>query len=243
VKGPGFLQDLYENIESLEPEPESDAKALKALRKVLSDGTDWPEAILKTIASWTCPTEIVNGRRYEYFIAGEAFDWLLLAERLCSEVREFIPPEEEEAFLFEGRFPDRFNIGSFKDAIGVQKHRGYLNYYYGVIVEEALQLASEREIHKRKVSNGNQYQDDFTEEVFQRLYRKSSDNLLASFFEDSGYACLTNMTMVHLKEFTYWLFKYRMKISDKARIASDTKKGLDILQQLSELKQCHPFME
>ena len=86
MKGPGFLQDLYENIESLEPVPESDAKALKALRKVLSDGTDWSEAILKTIASWTCPTEIVNGRRYEYFIAGEAFDWLLLAERLCSEV-------------------------------------------------------------------------------------------------------------------------------------------------------------
>jgi len=32
-----------------------------------------------------------------------------------------------------------------------------------------------------------------------------------------------------MKEFTYWLFKYRLKHCDKARVASDTKKALDWL--------------
>ena len=34
-----------------------------------------------------------------------------------------------------------------------------------------------------------------------------------------------------MKEFTYWLFKYRLKRCEKARIASDTKKALDYLKK------------
>ncbi|GAJ03845.1 unnamed protein product, partial [marine sediment metagenome] len=32
-------------------------------------------------------------------------------------------------------------------------------------------------------------------------------------------------------EFTYWLFKYRLNHCDKARVASDTKKGLEQLNR------------
>ena len=39
------------------------------------------------------------------------------------------------------------------------------------------------------------------------------------------------MKLVELKEFTYWLFKYRLNNSDKARIASDTKKALRELER------------
>jgi hypothetical protein len=44
------------------------------------------------------------------------------------------------------------------------------------------------------------------------------------------------MSVTQLKEFTYWLFKYRLKTSDKAKIASDTKKGLDALHQMAKTK-------
>jgi hypothetical protein len=40
------------------------------------------------------------------------------------------------------------------------------------------------------------------------------------------------MSMSESKEFTYWLFKYRVARSDKARIASDTRKGLDQLARM-----------
>jgi hypothetical protein len=38
-------------------------------------------------------------------------------------------------------------------------------------------------------------------------------------------------TLDEMKEFTYWLFKFRLKRHEKARIASDTKKGLDYLKR------------
>ena len=40
------------------------------------------------------------------------------------------------------------------------------------------------------------------------------------------------------KEFTYWLFRYRVKNSDKARVASDTRKGLVQLQRMATVE--HP---
>ena len=38
--------------------------------------------------------------------------------------------------------------------------------------------------------------------------------------------------MAESREFNYWLFKYRVKNCDKARIASDTRKGLDQLERM-----------
>jgi hypothetical protein len=38
-----------------------------------------------------------------------------------------------------------------------------------------------------------------------------------------------SLTLTELKEFTYWLFKYRVKTSEKPKIASDTKKALALM--------------
>ena len=180
--------------------------------------------------------ETVRGREYSYFIGGEAFDWLLLAERLCQEVGNSVPKAEKEELLFTGRFPAPFDESQVKELLGVHKRRGYLNYYYGVVVEEALQMAVDREIHKRKLSNGNKYQDDFSEEVFEKVYREPRAALMEEFCQEAGYDSLENMSITQVKEFTYWLFKYRIKTSDKAKIASDTKKGLDALHQMSKTR-------
>ena len=34
------------------------------------------------------------------------------------------------------------------------------------------------------------------------------------------------------REFTYWLFKFRVRNSDKAKVASDTTKGLNYLERI-----------
>ena len=101
-----------------------------------------------------------------------------MAERLCDAAGDLIPTDECETLLFSGRFPESFDAEQFKELLGVQKHSGYLNFFYGIVVEEALQLAVEREVHKRAVSNGNQYQDDFSEEAFFRIYRRTRTELL-----------------------------------------------------------------
>ena len=231
------LHDLLLEEEQPQTEVLADIDPIDHLRRLLKDGEAWPVALLKSMALWTIPVETVKGREYSYFIGGEAFDWLLLAERLCMEMGSLIPKDEKEELLFTGRFPQPFDESRIKELLGVHKRRGYLNYYYGVVVEEALQLAVEREVHERKVSNGNQYQDDFSEEVFQKVYRESQATLTEEFRQEAGYDSVEIMSVTQMKEFTYWLFKYRIKTSDKAKIASDTKKGLDALHEMASSRR------
>jgi len=67
------------------------------------------------------------------------------------------------------------------------------------------------------------------DEAYRRIYRQDREALLQDFRKENGYRHLKSTTLLEMKEFTYWLFKYRLKHCDKARIASDTKKGLDWL--------------
>ena len=216
-------------------ESDSDEKApAESLRRALADGKDWLTALLETMAQWSSPTERHGGRTYNYFIAGEAFDWLLLAERLCQTVDGLLPPAERDDLLFSGRFPSSFDKHQFKKLLGVEKYRGYLNYYYGVTVEEALQLATELEVHKRHASNGVHYEEDYSREAFTKIYGAGKSKLLRAFRQECEYGSKGSMGLTESKEFTYWLFKYRLKVSDKARIASDTKRGLGQLRRMTE---------
>lgn len=208
--------------------------AIERMRAAMLGGAPWANALLDAVGEWPAPIEAVDGVELRYLIGGEAFDWLLMAERLCEAAGDLIPHDERETLLFTGRFPESFDAERFKELLGVQKHSGYLNYYYGVVVEEALQLAVEREVHKRAVSNGNQYQDDFSEEAFFRIYRRGRTELLQNFCAEMGYINEGIISLSQCKEFLYWLFKYRMHISDKAKVASDTRKGIAQLRAIAD---------
>ena len=184
------------------------------------------------MAFWTAPEEVRRKRRYTYFIAGEAFDWLLLAERLLDETRKAVPQDELDALLFEGKFPDRFDTERIPELLGGDKYRGFLNYHYGVTVEEALQLACELELRKRDTSNGVRYRGAYSEKAFPLIYRKSREELLRMFRETEDLDPEAISSMAEHRAFTYWLFKYRWANSDKARIASDTTKGLRQLERM-----------
>ena len=212
----------------------SQRAAIHHLRDALEEGRDWVTSLLEAVALWSAPEDMHGGRRNSYLIAGEAFDWLLLADRLCQTVDGLVPPKEKEDLLFEGRFPPSFDASRFKDLLGVEKYRGHLNYHYGVTVEEALLLATEMEVHKRHAGNGVHYIDDYSEEAFARIYRAPRDEMLTRFRRENGYPSKRTISIGEAKEFTYWLFKYRLENSDKARTASDTRKGLRQLQLMRE---------
>ncbi len=206
--------------------------AVGHLKAALAEGRDWPDALLEAMAFWTAPEEVRGGRTYSYLIAGEAFDWLLLAERLLDETRKAVPQDELETLLFEGKFPDRFDTERIPELLGGDKYRGFLNYYYGVTVEEALQLACELELRKRDASNGVRYRTAYSEQAFPLIYRKSREELLCMFRETETVDPEAISSMAEHRAFTYWLFKYRWANSDKARIASDTTKGLRQLERM-----------
>ena len=206
-------------------------EAIEHLQQAIADGKHWYIALLEAIGLWTAAEEVYNGRKYRYLIANEAFDWLLLAERLCAEVEGLIPEGEKEALLFLGKPPVELTNKEFKDLIGSTKYRSYLNYLYGVTVEEALMLAVEQEVRKEQSLRAYSSERHVSDEAYRRIYGASQKELLARFSAEKGYAPEDTVEFAQLKEFTYWLFKYRLKNCDKARVASDTKKALNELQR------------
>ena len=90
-------------------EDDEDTDPIQSLITALQNGVDWPTALLRAMAAWRAPHDAVGDLRRDYFIGGEAFDWLLLAERLCEAAGDLIPPQERDALLFNGAFPPDFD--------------------------------------------------------------------------------------------------------------------------------------
>jgi len=74
------------------------------------------------------------------------------------------------------------------------------------------------------------------DEACQRIYGATQSALLKQFRKERHYRQLRSIRLSELNEFTYWLFKYRVKTRDKSLVASDTKKGLAKLHELLDLK-------
>ena len=208
---------------------------IERFRGALANGAPWPEALLTAVGEWTAPFEIVNGVRLDYLIEGEAFDWLLLAERLLREAPEgCIPDAEQEHLLFDGQLPDEVTEAQFKGLLGPEKYRAHLNHFYGVIVEEALWQAVEREVEKERSVRGLQHPFGVQNLIAERLYRAELMPLLRQFQRGHDRRPHVRLTLAESHAFTYWLFKRRIANSDQARIASDTRKGLRMLNEIRE---------
>jgi len=215
---------------AMSPASEDGIKAVDELKAAIAGGKHWYIALLEAIGLWTTTEETHNGRLYRYLIAGEAFDWLLLAERLCQEVADLLPDAEQAALLFHGKPPLKLTREQFKELIGSNKYRQYLNYFYGITVEEALILAVQEEIRKERWTSGYNKDYDTTTEAYRHIYGATKAILLRRFRKERGYPQRKSIDLTELKEFAYWLFKYRLKQCDKAKVASDTKKALNRLQ-------------
>lgn len=215
----------------LDTTAEGDAEAMAHLKEAIINGNHWYLALLETIKLWQSPEEDYEGRHYQYLIDGEAFDWLLLAERLCDEIRDIIPEEEVIDLFFFDRPPLELTKEQFKKLIGAAKYRAYLNYLYGVLVEEALISATLDEVRKERRALGMSKYADELDKAYRRIYGVNQEKLLARFRQEKQYPQRKSTSLSERKEFTYWLFKRRLKVSDKTRIASDTKKALSNMQR------------
>ena len=203
-----------------------------AFERAVVKGKDWFDALLKSVALWELTEETVGERHYRYLIGGEAFDWLLLAERLCEVTDGAIPAGEREALLFFGRMPCEMDDDEFRHAIGDAKHRAHLNFVYGVMVEEALQLTVEEEILKQGFSSVWVRGESGDDQVFERIYGRTCDDLLSDFRAQRELPPGDDLSYGDWRAFTYWLFKYRVSQSDPARVASDTRKALAQVSRL-----------
>jgi hypothetical protein len=204
-----------------------DALAIQHLRNEVRSGRNWYLALLETIRMWRSPEENYNGEIYKYLISGEAFDWLRLAERLCDEIREYVPEDELENLLFFDKPPVEITETEFKEALGPAKYLAYLNYLYGVLIEQVLLLATIYELRKGRMSPLDPEEE--SDQAYRKIYRAGQAELLDAFEKEMKYPRRVSLTLTEMKEFTYWLFKHRIRISEKPKVASDTKKALALM--------------
>ena len=206
-------------------------QAAEALRREVERGQPWYPALLDVVARWSAADEEVNGVTQRYLLGGEAFDWLSLAQRLLAEVDEHIPPEQVERLLVFGLPPDGSTEEDFARAIGAPKHRAHLNFQYGVTVEELLLLAAELELQKAgRLSGAGGLQPDVL--AYDRVYGKSLEELQLQYATETDTRLTARMRQSELQAFTYWCSKFRLRISEPARVASDTKKALSLMSRM-----------
>ena len=204
---------------------ESSARAINHLRSAIEMGQHWYLALLESMSMWQADEECFEGRVYRYLIEGEAFDFLLLAERLTETAPDLIPETERVDLLFHSKAPVDVSAEEMRKFMGDTRYQQHLNYFYGITVEEALILAVQDEVRKEERSLVIKEYDTI-DESFQRIYDLPRAELLKFFRRDRAERASRSLKLSEMREFTYWLFKYRLKHTDKARVASDTKKAL-----------------
>jgi hypothetical protein len=213
-----------------------DTQAIQGLKSAIAEGRNWYVALLEAVRLWHSPEEDHNGRHYQYLVDNEAFDWLVLTERLCEELDGLIPEKERTNLLFFGIPPIELSKDEFKNLIGASKYKAHLNYFYGILVEKFLLLSVIEEIRKKKRVLGLNNDNGVVDEAYQRIYGAPQFALLKQFRKERHYPQLRSIRLNELNEFTYWLFKYRIKTRDKSCVASDTKKALTKLHEILDLK-------
>jgi hypothetical protein len=213
-----------------------DAQAIEALKTGVAEGRNWCLTLLEAVRLWSSPEENFEGRHYQYLVDNEAFDWLALTERLCEELDGLVPEEDQINLLFFGIPPLEISRDQFRSLIGPSKYRAHLNYFYGILVERFLLLSVTEEMRKKKTVLGLSNDNGVVDEAYQRVYGATKSALLKQFRKERHYPHLRSTKLSELNEFTYWLFKYRIKTRDKSLVASDTKKGLTKLHELLDLR-------
>jgi 8-oxo-dGTP pyrophosphatase MutT (NUDIX family) len=232
-----FAMPAYARYLRGTPFGDDDADAIEPLahfRAALDAGEPWFDALMQAIALWERPRESVDGREYRYLIGGEAFDWLLLAERLLEEAGDRVHEDAVEKLLFEARAPRELDDEALRHLIGASKHRAHLNYLYGVTVEEALQYAVELDLSKEhrtvSIEDGEVRRDP----IYERIYDRTQAELLREFRDAMQLPHAPAISLAELREFMYWLFKYRVAHQEPPRVASDTRKALALLSQMED---------
>jgi len=220
--------DADASIEGGPLDPEAGVAAYLA---ALDRGDPWYPALLDVIARWIAPDEAVEGIPHTYLIAGEAFDWLRLAERLITAAGNRIPAEAAERLLARGEAPDAGDEDEFARAIGPQKHRAHLNFQYGVVIEETLLLAAEMELTKARTIDGPRGEPPDVA-AYEAVYGKPLAELQALYRADTGAPLGSRVSESEWQAFIYWCSKYRFRMGEPARVASDTRKALALLSRL-----------
>jgi hypothetical protein len=210
---------------------------LQRLRECVEGGDDWYAALMQAVRDWPLAEEEVEDERFVYLLDGEALDLLRLCERLALVVEDLVPEPQLMALLANDRPPEDSAHGGLKSLIGPEKYRAYLTFIYGVLVEEMVVHAVLEDLRKRHRTTGRTHYDADLDDAYIYVYGRPRNELLEMFRKEKAEPRRSRMTLTRKKEFTFWLFKLRLRSSDKSRVASDTKRALTLLHRYTAARR------
>ena len=208
----------------------------------------WRDHIFQAISRWSLPCEEIDDEPHVYFIAGEAFNWRRLAERLAWHITFLLNDDEESAmseWLEDAHMFGGLEEAQFRRVLGHEKWRAFLNYFYGVTLERCLLLNIGARITKDRFAGGKRVNDDMLDEAFVSLYEASEFELWMAFASESGLEARSSATRTLAidDEFTYWLFKRRIGSPFyRANVAHEVKGGLEAFANITAADKRRKFM-
>ena len=230
----------------MQPSPVNPDNLIRQMRQRVLDGTHWYRSLLEMLKDWNIDEETVGKTHYRYIIDSEALDVPTIASRALLEIFDLVEEDELDAYLSRGIVPLDLSQDEIKSILGDDMYKKYLNYFYGVILEECLIRAYEESFIKAHISNGVTFKHDAEEDVIGVIYNKSYRELMDLFCREKGYILTDKIEYKQMKEFYYWLFKRRIRTQEPARAASDTQKAVDWLNEMrnrtGEEKICRQWM-
>jgi len=96
---------------------------------------------------------------------------------------------------------------------------------------EALLLQAEQDLQKARHLEGPRGEPADVA-AYERVYSKTFAELTAEYRIETGASLGSNVSQAELAAFTYWCSKYRFRLAEPARVASDTRKALALLSRL-----------
>ena len=224
--------------------PQKEQEILRQLKRDLKNGEDARRSLLSASAKWSLSEEVIKDAHHCYILAGEAFDLVSLMSRLAGDCEGVIPREDLADAVFVDEYALIMLNETLRMELGSVKYNQYLNYFYGVLLEEILIFATEDEVKKMYTSNGFRNVDKETDIAFSRLYGANERTLLDRYCAELGYGPIKgDMTVTRKQEFTYWLFKFRMRSAEPAKAASDVSKALTYMQMARNKSVYLSFMD
>tara|TARA_B100001142_G_C14334197_1_gene655238 strand:+ start:2173 stop:2817 length:645 start_codon:yes stop_codon:yes gene_type:complete len=198
-------------------------KLIQELRNEVSQGENWQKSVAKHIGLWNEKEEFYRGYKYIYLIDDEALDWLTLTERLVSSIKPYITKEEYNYVSTSGLLPDQEIYKYIKKTIPKKKLSQMRNFYYGIIIENLIYHYKILEYQKNTI-----VAEDNDHRFYEEIYNKPIEVLYEIFYKERKTINKNKLNFHELKLFSYWLFKYRLKHSDKTKMAHETNTALKL---------------
>lgn len=199
---------------------------IQELKSKIENGINWEKAVVDCISDWDINEEFYRGYKYKYWINNEAFDWMTLTERLGSAIKSYLNKKKYHELIFTGLLPNKSSYEYMKKVISKNKLSQMRNFYYGIIIEDLIYIQKSQQYLKNSLNDINDY------DGYEEIYGKNINLLFQQFAKNIKFTKQSTINLYTYKEFIYWLFKFRIKNSEKTKVASDTNLSIKLAKNI-----------